>query len=281
MLPLEAKTYFDSLMSAASADAWCELANKQKEFERGEFARGIQPDGSGFAARLSELYKASFSTHARAISETLKTVHTSFNSPLDDDVEAQLLNWGEHALAAAYEGLEGAYMRHLQSFGIQQVPPSGMEHAYALAHVTVANLARRYLWELRNVPSKRPHQPAALNPVQQNIYNSGTIGALQTGAGSTATVEQQWIGGDTSELRAALSALREALERSEDVDPEERRELVADLDDAAAELKQTRPNKGKLLRWLGGVGTVVGALASVQPAYDAVRSLARALGLSL
>ncbi len=281
MLPLEAKTYFDYLVSSASADAWSELANKQKEFERDEFARGIQPDGSGFAARLSNLYRASLAAHARGIVESLKIVHTSFGSPLDNDVDAQLLNWGEHVLAATYEGLDGAYMRHLQSFGIQQVLSSRMEHAYGLAQVTVANSPRRYLWELRNVPSKRPNPPAATAPSQVNIHNSGTISALQLGTGSTANVQQQWVGGDTSELKTALAALRESLERAEDVKADERRELIADLDNAAAELTQTHPNKGKLLRWLGGVGAVVGALASVQPAYEVVRSLARALGVPL
>lgn len=281
MLPLEAKTYFDSLVSAASADAWRDLANRQKEFERDEFSRGIQPNGSGFAARLSALYKASLAAHARAIADTLKTVHSSFDSPLDDGVDAQLLDWGACALADTYLGLEGAYIRYLQSFGIQLVPASGLDHNYALAQTTVANLPRRYLWELRNVPSKRPHQPAAPVPTQVNIHNSGTIGALQTGAGSTANVQQQWVGGDTSELRVALAALREALECAEDVAPDERRELIADLDNAAAELKQTHPDKGKLLRWLGGVSAVVSAIASVRPAYEAVQSLARALGIPL
>lgn len=281
MLPLEAKTYFDSLTLATSADAWRELSSKQKEFERIEFSRGHGPGGAGFAARLSALYKDSLSARARAIADVLQNVHRSFNSPLDEGVDAQLLDWGARALADAYQGLEGAYMRYLQSFGIQLVQASGLDQTYPLAQATVSNSPRRYLWELRNVPSKRPHQPAVPVPTQVNIHNSGTIGALQTGAGSTANVQQQWVGGDTLELRAALAALREALERADDVEFDARRELIADVDNATTELQQERPNKEKLLRWLGGVAAAVGALGSVQPAYEVVKSLARALGLYL
>lgn len=281
MLPLEAKTYFDSLASTASADALRDLANEQEEFERGEFARGQGPDGAGFAARLSALYKDSLTTRARAIADVAQTVHRSFNSPLDEGVDAQLLDWSARTLADAYAGLEGTYMRHLQRFGIQLAQASGLDQTYTLAQATVANLSRRYLWELRNVPSKRPPQPEAPVATQISIHNSGTIGALQTGAGSTASVQQQWVGGDTSELRTALAALREALERAEEIELDERRELIADVDKAAAELQQEHPNKGKLLRWLGGVGAVVGAIGSVQPAYEAVKSVAGALGLPL
>ena len=281
MLPQEAKTYFDSLSSAASAVAWGDLARRQKEFERDEFARGHGPDGAGFAARLVELYRESLATNARTLADALKTVHTSFNSPLDEVVDAQLQDWGEQALSIFYQGLEVGYMRHLQSFGIQPARAIGFGQSYALARATVASLSGRYLRELRNVPSKRPQQPTTMAPAQLNIYNSGTMGAVQTGAASIASVQQQWVQGDTSELRSALAALRAAVERAEDVEPEARRDLIANLDNATVELQQVRPDKGRLLRWFGGIGAAIGTIGSIQPAFEAVRTLARALGLPL
>lgn len=279
MLPPGAKAYFDTLWSSTSADAWSDLSKKQQEFEQVEFSKGRGPDGRGFAARLSVLYKESLSDQAQAIVNTLKLVHTSFNSPLDEDVDAQLLDWGANALSNAYAGLGSAFMRHLQGFGIRHVQASGLDHAYTLARVTVANLPRRYMWELRNVPSLRPQEPAAPASTQVTIHNSGTIGALQVGAGSTAYAEQQWIGGDTSELRTALVALREALEHSQDIKAEVRRKLIADISSAYSELEKERPNKEILLGWLGGAGAVIGTIGSLQPAYEAVRSVARLLGL--
>lgn len=282
MLPPEAKTYFDSLSSAGNADAWSALARKQKEFERDEIARGRALAGAGFAAGLAGLYAESLTERARAIVEALKTVHQSFNSPLDEGVDAQLQDWGASALGGAYQALEGGYVRYLQSFQIDPAHASGFNHTYALTQVTVAHLPRRYLWEMRNVPTKRPQPPVAALAAPSVVNNfNAPVGAVQTGPGSTAHVQQQWINGERSELRAALVALREALERAPDVEPEARRELIVDVDSATTELQKEHPNKGRLLRWLGGVGTVVGTIGSVQPAYEAVKALARALGLPM
>lgn len=279
MLPPEAKTYFDSLWSSASADAWVDLDNRQKDFERVEFSRGHSPDGAGFSARLAALYQANLSNRARAIVATLETVHRSFHSPLGDGVDEQLLDWGTKALADAYQGLEGAYARHLQRFGVHMTHKIGWDQTYALAQVTVANFSRHYLWALRNVPAKRSEQPMPSTPTQVTIHNSGTIGSIQTGAGSTAYVQQHWIEGETSELQKALADLRNKLEQAPDVEPESRVELIHQIDQAGSELQQERPNKEKVLRWLNGIGMVIGTVGSVQPAYDQVKALARALGL--
>jgi hypothetical protein len=281
MLPQEAKSYFDSLTTRAFADLSIQLASQQKDFERGEFARGQGPGGEGFAARLSELYKASLSAKAQAIVDALKKVHGSFNSPLDADVDAQLRDWGARALSGAYEGLEGAYQRHLQSFGVQLARASGLDYAYALARATVANGPSTYLWELRNVPAlqSRPETPSG--GVQVTITNNGTIGAVQTGSLATANVQQQWIAGDTSNLRTALAELRAALDCAQDIEPSLRKDVIGDIELTDAELQRDLPNKGRLLRWLGGIGAVIGTVGSVQPAYDAVKDLARALGLPI
>lgn len=281
MLPPKAKTYFDNLLSASNAEAWSDLTQRQKAFERGEFARGISPDGAGFVARLAALYADSLTARARAIGEILKIVHQAFDSPLNDGVDSQLRDWGERALSDAYQGLEGGYVRHLQRYGVDPAHATGLSHAYASARVVVGNLPSSYLWELRNVPAKRPQSPSASSTAPVVINNSGTIVALQTGANSTTNVQQQWGGGDSTELRAALTALRNALERAQDVEAAQRVDLIADVDSAVAELEQENPNKGRLLRCLGGVGAAVQTVASVQPAYAAVQSLARVLGLSL
>ena len=113
------------------------------------------------------------------------------------------------------------------------------------------------------------------------IARSACSTAAVEGASSTANVQQQWVQGDTVELRAALTALREALELAQDVDADQRSELIADVDGALAELEQEKPNRGRLLRWLGCTGAAVQTAASVQLAYAAVQLLAWVLGLSL
>lgn len=281
MLPPEAKTYFEALSSSASADAWTNLDKAQRAFELAEFARGRRSAGAGFAARLAVLYEESLADRARAIANALETVHRSFHSPIGDGVYGQLSDWGTHALAAARQGLEGAYARHLEHFSVHAKQEVDLEHTYALAQATVTNLTSRYFWELRNVPTKCPQPPASALPSQLIIYNTGTLGSLQTGAGSIAHVQQSWNEGATSELLAALTTLRDRLERAQDVEPDIRAELIADVDNASVELQRETPNMAKVLRWLGGIGAVVGTVGSIQPAYEAVKDLARAFGLSI
>lgn len=132
------------------------------------------------------------------------------------------------------------------------------------------------------MPAKRPHPQPVVSPQPGAIIqNYGTIGAVQTGADSTANVQQQWVSGDTSELQAALAMLRQAIERAQDAELPQRGELLADVDRAAEELRRERPDAGRLLRWLDGIGTAVSTIASIQPAYEAVKTVARALGAPL
>ncbi len=236
-----------------------------------------------FAARLASLYQDRLTARARVISETLKTVHKNFNSPLDDGVDAQLLDWGAHAIADTYKGLQGSYRRYLERAGMQFMPELELDLAYASAKAGVSNSSRHYLWELRNVPSKHPYQPVEPVPTQTKINNYGnmTIGAMQTGSSSTANVQQQQLGGDTSALRAALLEFCKALESAEDIELNARLKLISDVEKSVNELQQKSPSKSELVLWLSGIGAVVGALGSVQPAFEAVKSLARALGLPL
>jgi len=159
VLPPQAKTYFTNLWSAAATDASTDLASKQKAFRRDIFAGGQGPNSGRFIGGLANLYKESLSARALAIVEALKKMHTSFNSPLDSGTEAQLLEWGAEALSGVQRGFEGAFERHMKSFGVQSFPAVGLDHANALAQATVVNLTRRHLEELRNVPAMRPQEP--------------------------------------------------------------------------------------------------------------------------
>lgn len=282
-----AKAYFDSLWGAQSSDAWSGLSRRQHDFEQGEVARGQRPNGSGYAARLSALYKEDLSQRASTIAEILKKVHQDFDCPLDEGVSEQLREWGAVALANARDGLEEAYMRHLQRYGLRDIRPIGLEYVYACGQATVANVPARELWVRRNVPGKQPRLLTAevpvtvINTFNNTINNSGTIGAVQTGPGATVNVQQQWVQGDSSELRGALAALRDALEATQDMPLEARREFVGNIDSTVAELQHERPDTMRLLRWLGAIGAAVETIANVQPAYETVKTLAQALGIPL
>ena len=118
-------------------------------------------------------------------------------------------------------------------------------------------------------------------PLNQStfIFN-GSVGAVQTGLNATANV-QQWMQGDSAALAQAFQQLRTAIGGEPGLNSKDKDELVADIDKAEAELKAENPSKSRLLKWLGGVAAVVQTIGSAQPAFEVVRTAAKALGLPL
>jgi hypothetical protein len=68
---------------------------------------------------------------------------------------------------------------------------------------------------------------------------------------------------------------------SDGVSAEMRADLRTKFDQTTAELDRAHPSSASLLDWLGGIGAVVGTIGSAQPAYETVKSVARAMGLHL
>jgi hypothetical protein len=112
------------------------------------------------------------------------------------------------------------------------------------------------------------------------LVNNGTIGIVQTGAGSTATV-QQVTGGDASNLIEALQKLLVVLTAEKGLAAEVKATLQDSIDCATAELKKANPDKARLADWLVLVASTVRAIASARQAYDAVCLAAQTFGISL
>lgn len=278
MLPDDAVTHYKNLCSSELTDASSELAETLKNFERDNARSGRGIGGAGFAARLGALYAAALAKRTQIVVANLKRVHADFGHPLEADVDAQLLSLGAETMSHIYAGLEGAYVRHLGRYGLPATHPSGMDRTYPLHQATVHNQITQHLWTLRKVPMKSPNPPGSSST---NITIHGSVGAVQTGANSTAHVQQQWTQATTLALANSIKGLRVAVGNASDIDASEREELVADLSKAEAELEAQSPSKGRLAKWLGGVATAVQTVASVKPALELVRSAANAVGLSL
>jgi hypothetical protein len=110
-----------------------------------------------------------------------------------------------------------------------------------------------------------------------NFY--GPVGAVQTGSHAIAHVQIDAAGG--ARLIEALEKLRDALPRAADMaldDREQGAELVGDVILAA---RASKPNGLKLTGLLMGLAMLVQTVASVRPAWDAVRAAAHALGIPL
>jgi hypothetical protein len=276
-LPDEAITHYNHLCQAAFADGWKDLARAQKAFLNDESANGRGIGGAGFAARLAKLYAEDLTKRSKIIVTNLKQVHSDFGAPLALDVEVQLQDMGTSTLSDAYQGLEGAYSRYLQGLGLSDIYPSGLDQQYHPHHAGVKNQIGRHLWTLRNVPMKSTKEPLG----QPTFIFNAPVGAVQTGSNATAHVQQQWTLGNFAELTEALERLGAAIEIAPELNAEEKRVLVADIDKANTELISTSPIKSNLTEWLGGLAAMTQTIASVQPAVEAVLSAAKALGIPL
>ena len=278
MLPDDAITHYKNLCSSELANASSELAETLKNFERDNARSGRGIGGAGFAARLGALYVAALAKRAQIVVANLKRVHADFGHPLEADVDAHLVSLGATTMSQIYEGLEGAYVCHLGRYGLPATYPSGMDRTYPLYRDAVHNQITQYLWTLRKVPMKSPNPPGS-SPT--NITIHGSVGTVQTGANSTAHVQQQWTQATTLALANSIQGLRVAVGNASDIDSAEREELMDDLSKAEAELGAQSPSKGRLAKWLGGVATAVQTVASVKPALEMMRSAANAVGLPL
>lgn len=110
-----------------------------------------------------------------------------------------------------------------------------------------------------------------------NIY--GPVGAVQMGSNATAHVSMAGAEGDR--LRAAIEGLLRAIETNGEIGRNQRDEALDMLRDTTIAARAERPNAPKIAGLLAGVGTVVRTVASLRPAWDAVKDAATAIGYYL
>lgn len=134
----------------------------------------------------------------------------------------------------------------------------------------ISNLVR----ELRQIQQEQPAPPVTIN-------NSGNIGALQTGAGATATVAMNVREGDRAALLAAIEQLGAALQSAQQLNHEQQRHALDIIEQLKAVAQEEAPKPALLRGLLVGLGYTVQTIAAVRPAWDLVRSAAQPLGIKL
>ena len=277
MLPEAAVTYFGQLSSREFATAAVELNRKVREFQQDCNRRGVGAGGGSNDLRLAAIYTEGLAACKRIVMQCIERVHTDFGSSADEDVKGQLIEIGTRALDAQHHGLEDAYRRYFESRGTVSKYSSGLGQRHQMLAVALTNSISEYFWQLRNVPMKSQQFGAGVK-----IVNNGSIGVIQTGANSTATVQQQLSRGHAVSLIDALEKLLGALAVENGMEAGAKTALQNTIGKASAELKKENPDKAQLVDWLTVLASTVQAIASAQPAYEALRSAAKAfLGISL
>jgi hypothetical protein len=110
-----------------------------------------------------------------------------------------------------------------------------------------------------------------------NFY--GSVGAVVSGPGASATVVQN-IGTDQREaLLKALELVKKAIGEAAEIVEKDRDELIELADEAAAEVSKEKPNGRRLGLALQSLAAAVQGIASGPAAYEVLRSAASAIGL--
>ena len=118
--------------------------------------------------------------------------------------------------------------------------------------------------------------------IEQTIYNFvGPVGAVQTGAYSTATVVQQFDTKERQSLKIALDELHARVVALEVSALPQKEDVLELINDARAEVDRERPNRLRLGSTLSGIGTVIQTVGAAEAAYHALKIAAAMIGITL
>lgn len=233
-------------------------------------------NGGGMIARYSNAGRDELAVRAALIWAVIRRSHASLQGAFTDgmleDLRQQIAeHMTEHANRVA-------------DFCMQPVGVGGGDAARAQFRVTVRDevlkrgreLIARYDVEAQFYVDDLKRPTAAGGQV---LNFHGPVGAVQTAPFATANVSL--AGADGERLVDALEQLRQAIERNAEGTSEQRAAGTEIVADTIAAVKSERPNAAKIAGLLGGLATTVQTTASLQPAWQAVRAIAAAIGIPL
>jgi hypothetical protein len=127
---------------------------------------------------------------------------------------------------------------------------------------------------------------ASVSRVQQSfsatpaIVIHGPVGAVQTGSGATSNISVTINESTQHSLLLAIRQAREALEASPQALPESA-ELVQITNDLQKELESPSKNVTRIKLLLSGLAGSIQTVASMRPAYEAIKGAGALIGLQL
>jgi hypothetical protein len=112
-----------------------------------------------------------------------------------------------------------------------------------------------------------------------NIYG-GQVGIVQTGASSTASMTVRLDSTSKQEIAKALDTVETALGKAAHA-PFNRAEISEMIRESKSELEKPGPNVSRLRSLMAGVATSIQTVASLRPAYDAIKGALALVGVTL
>lgn len=202
---------------------------------------------------------------------------TTIGIQYEDDVEQQLKAVVEKYLPEGMNGLNYRVTEAAQQCGMPDIVtkiPDEVASTRLTALARVFSEIKLFVMTLKKAPSAEAYTP------QFNIYNS-TIGAVQTGHQSVANFNMQINDESRGALIKALDVIAQELSKVDVVPGQNKAEIIELVNDGKAELLKGKPNLTKLASYLPSIGNTIGVFANLKPAYDALKSSAALIGVSL
>lgn len=278
MLPSELVDNFHRLFSAECL-VRDQVLIKQFVSNTSEFLKRGILQSSMAALASAEIAAEELKVRASmAYNELLKTA-SAYGVELDDEFRAD-------GGALIVSVIDGAAMQ-LRAMALEQPTMKWGDRAPNALEILdqAAQAAKdKLLAELdRTIAQARTRAVQTNNMSGGNSFNiTGPVGIIQTGMGSMAVLSQHVDCSTKMTLRQVLERVREdVLVTPDSALPTSKAEIVETVEACLEQLDKERPNQ-TMLRWmLSGLGETIGAVASLQPAYETFKGALSLIGVTL
>lgn len=281
--------YFNQLHAAEVALALPDLENRISEFQASSDARA--QDLTAYEAGLSALYRGELEKRAALTASALIRTCQRFPDETRTASSSDLVDLASSALDALERVAwnDSGCIKHKESalhqrffdlaaatgsYSTRKMVDSLRAQGDKVMKAIITRAALDHLRSVREGSAKGRRRPSL-------TINGPFHGTVLTGDASVANVSNIGYIAAAPDLINAIREIRVVFGEDRTLDNALRQELITDTQRIEDELRGPEPNQPKLLKLLGGLGSVVQTLGSAPGAWEVVRAAARACGLPL
>ncbi|WP_211475020.1 hypothetical protein [Collimonas humicola] len=239
-------------------------------------ARGMMASGNLIVAIQDACVRAA-NERAMLVWQILHRGITTVGVSYDNGLEQQLIAAVEECLPENMRGLSGRVEEVAKRCGMAQIIPKIPDRLATARRAALGKIhseIRLFVMTLKKTPMTEGYSP------QINIHNS-TIGAVQTGHQSVANVNLLNNAEGRDALMNALDVIAQELAKVDVIPGQNKSEILELVEDGKTELAKERPNLTKLTSFLPMIGSAIGVVANLKPAYDGLKAAAALIGITL
>jgi hypothetical protein len=274
MLEAEVLTHIRNTVAAELAQRDADLRLALQGAQRQLTARGLGRSGNALYEQ-ADLGAAELEIRAQLIWDIIQRCQSTFGRPGVPD----LLGGVQQQVAEYLTDHAAAVLATVDIKETHGMPPATTTFIRDRLNTKRDQLIAKYQNDANFYVRAVTRPPATVAPAAAVIVNGGVVYSLQTGDYANATIHIDAAG--VHGLLQANTALMEAIKHAADMSDDQRAQSLDIAADLVTAAQAQRPNGPKMHGLLGGLATGVQTVASVKPAWDAVKTAAAAIGLPL